>query len=737
VPGLRSFALVQTVDQWQRAAHCDTAIDPDSGQVGLARQRPQLAEPGPARPPLPAGLAFDGACRLYRSVPDEGRVERVGWATAGRIAAPEAASAPLDVFAAPQRPALGEFTAAPPAAPALTEPRGLAVDADDRLFVAEAGARQILVYDLFGRRLLRRVADADAPRRAPLDLAAHGRTVWATVADPPGVLRLEAHQGPAAAALPAPPAPAAAAHPARVAAAPGGALAVLLCGQGTQAWVHLPASGELLAVAGATDLEFADDRRLVVARHPGDAFALFQRTPRGWSAPSPLQAPGYDGLGIVRTPDGRVGFWSAAGFRVALPPRPRYPRVGRVTTYRLDSGAFRTQWGRLFLDACIPAGAGIRVHVATSDEATDENVVARTPPANADELPPLPHPELSPPMPPLPLAPGDGEVTLALHRRDTGPELPWVRPAPDDPFETYEAPVPAAPGRYCWVTLELTGTTRLTPRVRSLRLEHPSHDLLQRLPRAFSRDPAMASFLHRYLAMFDGVLTDLEDRSAARAALLRPASAPEELLPWLAGLLGLTLDLRWSAAARRRLVAEAAWLFRRRGTVAGLRRLLEIYLDGLPVVVVERFRFRGLGGSILGTDSAGPAPSVVGGGFRVGGAVGRPGQGAGAAEDAFQTHAHRFAVLVPAPLTDEQLEVVRHLLDEHRPAYTVAEVCALGAGIGVGRGLHVQLSAMVGPSGGLQTLRAGSTVGRRAVVGRPQPGTHVGAGRAGRDSQVG
>src|SRR5262249_34190583 len=159
-------------------------------------------------------------------------------------------------------------------------------------------------------------------------------------------------------------------------------------------------------------------------------------------------------------------------------------------------------------------------------------------PENTSADPPFKN--LSPPMPPQSLA---QQLKTApaqpLHRRETGRELPWVRPAEDDPFETYEAPVMAAPGRYLWVRLELTGNTRTTTRLRALRAEYPTHDYLRRLPQMFSRDEQVASFLRRYLAMFEGTLGELEAKADARAALLDPRSAPAEILPWLAGFLGL------------------------------------------------------------------------------------------------------------------------------------------------------------------------------------------------------
>jgi phage tail-like protein len=241
--------------------------------------------------------------------------------------------------------------------------------------------------------------------------------------------------------------------------------------------------------------------------------------------------------------------------------------------------------------------------------------------------------------------------------------------------------------------------------------------------------------------------------------LLTPRSTPDEALPWLGSFVGLVLDERWARAprpggrtadARRAIVAEAAWLFRFRGTVPGLKRFVELYV-GTEVVILEKFRLRGLGGTTLGERS------VVGGGFRVGGALSgergaesvertadetlpaprSPLAARPASAEAFAEHAHRFTVLIPAPLTEEQLDVVHHILNVHRPAHTIVDVCTVGAGMRAGRGLHVALSSIVGPTGGFQTLQLGATaLGRDAVVGRPSGAITADASRVGRDARV-
>jgi phage tail-like protein len=733
----RPFALLRTRDQWSRCSHFGTEIDATSRGVELARLDDRESKPGP--PAGPAGLAFDHECRLYRSIPDEGRVERQLWSAHDPLGPLVPEAEPMNLLEGPPVPA-GDFVPAGPAPPPLRTPRGLAVDCDDRLFVAETDAGRILVYDLWNRRLLNRIGlllPSD-PTALPLDLAAREDVVWCVLANGE-LLRLAARSLPVRVELRGRPDLPADARPSRLAVSPGGLLVVLCIDGMGRGWL-LPQSGRLAfpPVERATDVEFRTDGSVVVARHPGDDFACFQIDGTAVIGDAPLKARGYDGAGIVRTPDGRIGFWTDNGLREAVVARSRFVNEGRVATYRLDSGEFHTEWGRVFLDACVPAGCDLHVVCTTADDVSAEPTIAHNPPPNVDA--PIPRLDLSPPLVPLSLAPLPNDEGLPLHRRETGRELPWARFEEDDPFETYEAPVYAPPGRYLWLTLLLRGTGRATPRVRCLRAEHPAHDLLRRLPKTYSRDERVAAFLRRYLMLFDGALGDLEGRAEARAILLDPYATPEEALPWLASFLGLTLDERWPAPTRRELIDEIPKLWRQRGTIAGISRFLELYLQRKPVIV-EHFRVRGLGGALLGDKTSSPfAGTIVGANLRVGGAVGERGDQpiSGNTKTAFDTHAHRFSVLVPATLDADDVEVVRDVLEAHRPAHTIVTVCTASAGMRVGIGLHVELLSVIGRTGGFETLRLGATrVGRTGIVGRPAPGARLGLEALERGLRVG
>jgi phage tail-like protein len=406
-----------------------------------------------------------------------------------------------------------------------------------------------------------------------------------------------------------------------------------------------------LDIDGATDLELNPAGVLVIARAPGRPFRRFARDAVGWRELEPLNAPGYDGGAITVNPSGRVVFTTAAGYASTAGSAAQHVTSGQVITYRLDSGVYRTRWGRMFVDACIPVGTSVRARFLTTDLDDVTDPVDPSPAARAIGRPP--HPEDTPPLPSSSLLDQD-ETTWSLFRRPNGREEPWKQISADDPLETYEVPVHALPGRYLWIVLELTGTELVTPRVGALRVERPGHGLLGSLPRGWSRDDGDADFTQRYLAPLDGLLHELDTKEALRAILLDPRSTPQETLPWLASFAGLILDRRWPETARRTLVAEAYTLFSRRGTKVALLRLLAIYLGRTPSIV-EAWQLRGLGGTILGLQPGGtPAPAIGGGSsatamlgrFTIGGQL--------ESTDSYQESAHRFTMLVPGELTSEQ-----------------------------------------------------------------------------------
>jgi phage tail-like protein len=93
-------------------------------------------------------------------------------------------------------------------------------------------------------------------------------------------------------------------------------------------------------------------------------------------------------------------------------------------------------------------------------------------------------------------------------------------------------------------------------------------------------------FAVRFVSGFDGVLAPIFSTLDNLGAYLDPGLAPEDFVTWLGGWVGVASDDREPAERRRRLVAAAAELVRRRGTVGGLADEIALHV-GLPVEVVD------------------------------------------------------------------------------------------------------------------------------------------------------
>ncbi len=297
----RRSSLVATCDQWVRARHLDTSVNGSPAALTLSWEEPgDPGAPGSEGSCAARGLAADRLCRVYRLGPRWLDRLAVGPTAGGLDYA--ALGSPVRILGGSETTPtpVSSFSGAPP--PALVDATGIAVDADDRLFLADRGRREIAVLDLWSRRTLRLVGTSTpgAPARHPLGLAADGRTVLAVVRQPAGLLRLTATRGPSEVPLPGRDAVPPDAEPTRVAVLPGGAPVVL--------WQEPDGSGWLTAgdrpaepVGAASDVAVDDEGAVVVAPCAGAGAQLRRLVPTatGWTRALPLDAARYDGSGIV------------------------------------------------------------------------------------------------------------------------------------------------------------------------------------------------------------------------------------------------------------------------------------------------------------------------------------------------------------------------------------------------------------------------------------------------------
>jgi phage tail-like protein len=107
------------------------------------------------------------------------------------------------------------------------------------------------------------------------------------------------------------------------------------------------------------------------------------------------------------------------------------------------------------------------------------------------------------------------------------------------------------------------------------------HPLGQRLPALYQDDRLANGFL----AAFDDILAPILSTLDNLPAYLDPDETPEDFLEWLSHWVGMPVDRTWKIDRQRGAVAHAARIYGLRGTVRGLRELVEVFSGGTVEII--------------------------------------------------------------------------------------------------------------------------------------------------------
>lgn len=283
---------------------------------------------------------------------------------------------------------------------------------------------------------------------------------------------------------------------------------------------------------------------------------------------------------------------------------------------QLDGAETDALWHRLYIEASIPAGCGVRVWLAAGNEVLDH--------INDTGLQWFEH--------------RFGERYRHGGRSDI-PVGSWVSLASELPYHPGLLPcrreaerkglfcvlvqraglkVRSLRGRYLHVRVELNGPGNATPELFALRayarrfsyVEHYLPKLYWETtfaPEADEQGSAtQADFLERFVNNVEGVLTGIEDRVAYSDLVTRPRTVPAEALEWLADWVGFQFEPGWSESQRRLFLERSADLYQWHGTLRGLQLALEIATEGGvsggEILVLEDYRLRRTFATIIGAD---------------------------------------------------------------------------------------------------------------------------------------
>jgi phage tail-like protein len=404
-----------------------------------------------------------------------------------------------------------------------------------------------------------------------------------------------------------------------IAASFGGRLALLAWREDAEAVVFTLESGRLqqrFALAGLRfpyALAFVGEARIAVLASDGprpaaQAFVYDLDAPtdeQGAALPSgeihPLLAPWHGGFcnSLAAVPD----YPTAASTpntptglrRLRALSGATHARTGWVMLGPFDAGHPGHIWHRLFVEAALPRGTGLRIWAYADDDGT----------------PPLP-----PGQPDAPgWAPhlfGDAEVA----RRPQTPRAAWCAEPTEMPFAAPLLRCPAEPsrvglftallqhegrrvrrvaGRFLYLRIELMGDSLLTPEIAAIRVHGErfawrDHYLPALFRETLAGPDARADgaatppdFLDRFLGLFEGPLTQIEDKIIGAWRLTDPAGAPDPALPWLGRWIGIGAEPGEPAERLRQRLRAAPWTARLHGTLGGMLAALEMATGGVVV----------------------------------------------------------------------------------------------------------------------------------------------------------
>jgi len=286
-----------------------------------------------------------------------------------------------------------------------------------------------------------------------------------------------------------------------------------------------------------------------------------------------------------------------AGLRRLRPlSRATYARAGRVTIGPIDAGKAGHTWHRLYVEASIPEHGGIRIWIHADDEG------GRPEPPGAVNAPDW-WPHLM------------GAADLAGF--PDAPRASWCDERSELPFDAGLLACPRIPGRsglftalmqrggtrvrriegrWLWLHLELLGDSQATPelaaiRVHGERFAYRDHYLPAFYREALAGPDAQAGgpatphdFLDRFLGLFEGPFTNLENKIANSWLLTDAAATPDGALDWLGQWIGIAAERGEAPDQTRQRLRAAPWTARLHGTAGGLMAALELATGGQLVL---------------------------------------------------------------------------------------------------------------------------------------------------------
>lgn len=137
--------------------------------------------------------------------------------------------------------------------------------------------------------------------------------------------------------------------------------------------------------------------------------------------------------------------------------------------------------------------------------------------------------------------------------------------------------------RYLWLAVLLWDNGADSPRISGIQLFFPWESLVSWLPELYASEPG--GFLERYLAIFQTIYQEADQKIRRFPSLLDPEAADGEALLWLARWIAADNLHSWPLERLKRYLSGGAAVLGGRGTKRGIKQMVYLYTGFMPYII--------------------------------------------------------------------------------------------------------------------------------------------------------
>jgi phage tail-like protein len=309
------------------------------------------------------------------------------------------------------------------------------------------------------------------------------------------------------------------------------------------------------------------------------------------------------------------------------------------------------------------------------------------------------------------------------------PNVNWQEclSSPENGYEATEGLINGQ-GRYLTLKIMMSGFQEHSPRINYLKIYFPRISYLRYLPAVYQEKESSRIFLERFLSLFESMSNDMEAKIGAIPKYFNPRATPQHFLKWLASWLAVSVDENWPEGKSRKFIQEAYEYYKIRGTLKGLKVIIELFTGITPRIIEHHHAKRPMAlgkNAVLGVSSIlGKADSkglILGASSTIGEFI--LSESDDPPEKPFEVNAYDFSVMVDTSNleTKDQVNALKRLIEEEKPAHTNVFIHDGDSDFQLGVNSLVGINTVV--SKGFPTMRLGSNsfLGKNTFLGTRYP----------------